>query len=353
MSAPTFEDIFHDGMAQVRDALASAPGAAREEAQEVLDSDELVKKVVDIVTPVMDERFRKKYYRNMIIGVGVLLAIFGVTILIAFNQIASVAAVNAATNTDQDAAIARSEQTISAFRAQLDAANVVLVGLGLDPIDAPQNPEPGSVGQAELINAAATATTLASLPREVFVNPDPSVIAQAVASYMLANPINVDPQLVINAVADYFAANQEQFRGLSGTNGVDGGEGPQGPPPSAEQIQAAFRDEVAANPQLLCPLGGTYGDRTIALANGGSTVQFGCFANDTAPPDNGGVLDPGEEVAPGNTGEGGAATPSPTPGGTEDPTLAPQPSGEPSADPPVPTPTPTEPDVLDDLLGVG
>lgn len=352
MSAPTFEDIFSDGMAQVRDALDRAPDAAREEVQQILDSDELVSRVV----PIIEKRLRKQY-RTIIIGMGVLLAIVVTAGAIAFNQIANVAMVNAATNTNQDAAIQRSQVSISAFEQQLDEANKKLVAQGLPPVQGPTDAQPGTPQQAQLSVAAATASTLASLPREVFVKPDATALAGAVADYVRANPIGVDPQLVINTVADYFTTNAAQFRGATGPQGP---AGPAGPPVTAADIRQAFRDEVAANPNLLCSQGGTYSQRTLALANGGSTQNFGCFGNDTDPPGTGGggggggtAADPGG--TPGNTGGGGAATPPPATGGSTDPTptTAPETPQETPSTAPVPEPAPSDSGILDDLLGVG
>lgn len=316
-SAPPFEQQFRDGMAFVRDALSHAPEATREEVKQVLDSKELVERVVNIVVPLMDRRFRLKYYRNMILGVGVLLVIFGGAFLFAFQKINAVATENAI----QDIALARTQATIDSFEQQLQAANAKLVAQGLPPVPAPSDVQPDTPEQAQLINAAATASTLASLPPTAFRDPDPAVIASAVANYLKVNPPVIDPDLVIKAVADYFEANPDAFRG------------PAGPPPTAEEIQAAFRDEIARNPQILCPLGGTYGQRSVELSGGGSTTQFGCF---------------GEDVPPLDTGGGGTVEPTPTP--------TPEPTSEPSSEPtPTTTPEPTQGsgEVLGDLLGTG
>jgi hypothetical protein len=375
MTAPPlpFDDRVAAGLAQIEEALRQAPGAAREETRQVLDSDELVKRVVNIVTPVMDERFRKKYYRSMIIGVGILLAIFAVAVTAAFQQIAQVASINAATNTDQDAAISRSQVSIGAFQQQLDEANKKLIAQGLPPIPGPTDAQPGTPQQAQLSVAAATASTLAAIPKDSLASPSAASLAQAVADYMQAHPAGVDPSLIIGAVADYFAANQDSLRGPAGADGADGvpgPSGPAGPPPTAEQIQVAFRDEIANNPQLLCPVGGTYSGRTVALANGGSTQQFGCFGEDTAapPPDTGGGGGGGNDQGgasegeqPGNSDGGGAAVPPARNdnGGQvqEAPTQAPETVQEqpPVTSAPEPTPTTTEepPTLLDDLLGVG
>jgi hypothetical protein len=215
MTAPPlpFDDRVAAGLAQIEEALRQAPGAAREETKQVLDSDELVKRVANIVTPLMDARFRRKYYRNMIFGVGILLAIFAVAMVAAFQQISDVANTNAATNTDQDAAIARSQVSITAFQQQLEEANKKLVAQGLPPVLAPADVAPGTPQQAQLSVAAATASTLAAIPKASLASPSAAALAGAVADYMQTHPVSVDPSLVIGAVADYFAAHQDALRG--------------------------------------------------------------------------------------------------------------------------------------------
>jgi hypothetical protein len=323
---PQFEDIVAQGLADVRVALEEMPDATRAEVKQVLDSDELVTRVVNIVLPVMDEQFRKKYYRKIIFAVGGLLVFFAIATAIAFNQIAKVAAINAQTNTNQDAAIERSQISIGAFQDQLAQANAKLAEQGLPTIQAPGNVQPGTPEQAQLSVAAATASTLANLPREVLVKPEPADIAKAVSDYIVANPVPIPPDQIINAVATYMASNQEALRGPEGKNGP---AGPPGDPPSAEEIRAAFRAEVAANPQVLCPQGGEYSSKVVLLANGNSAEQTTCFGPEVPPPSG--------------TGGGGILTPDPNAGPT---TAPPAPGGgvtQPppaTSDPPTPTTTP-------------
>jgi hypothetical protein len=354
MTAPPFEKIFSDGLAQVRDALNHAPQAARAEVQQVLDSDELVSRVVNIVVPVMDNRFRRRYYRSIILGVGALLLIFATAMFIGFDRINTIAAANAS----QDAALARTESTIAAFQAQLDEANIRLVAQGLPPVQGPVDAQPGTREQAELINAAATASTLASLPPQVLVRPTATELAAAVAAFVQGNPIAVSPEQIIAGVAAYLAENPPE-PGRQGDPGRDGVPGPPGPPPTVEEIRQAFRDEIATNPNLLCPLGGAYGSREMMLANGGSTTEFSCFGSDTVPPGTGGGGDPGTTDpggTPGNTDGGGAATPpSSNDGGviTTPPTAPPAagpPAGAPQDADPAPAPEP-DPGFLGNLLG--
>lgn len=334
MTAPPFEDTLNDGMAQLRRALDHAPEAAREEVKQVLDSDELVTRVVNIVVPVMDDRFRRKYYRSMIIGVGVLLTIFAVSMIAAFQQIGTVAT-GLASN---DAAIQRSQATIAAFQDQLNLANDKLKAQGLPTVQGPTGTvEPGTPEQAKLINAAATASTLASLPKEQLIYPTAAQLAAAVATYIQANPVVVPPDQIIAGVAAYLERNPVPA-GKDGAPGEPGKTGAPGPPPTAAEIRQAFRDEVVANPNLLCPLGGSYGSRTVALADGGSTEHFGCFGANSAPPPT--TTAPAPAPAP-------AAPNQPAP--TTTPAAGPQGGAvQPTAAPP---PT-TTPNVLNDLLGV-
>lgn len=278
MTAPT-HDRLEDGMGQLRDALDQAPQAAREEVKQSLAD-----------TVVTLGRQQKLYMRVTLALVTLLLLIFAGAMIIVFNRI----------NT-QDRALTRTEGTIQAFQAQLDAANKKLVASGLPPVQAARDPVPGSADDAKLSTAAATATTLAALPKEVLIKPTATELAQAVASYMLANPITVPSDQIIASLAAYLAAHPIP-------PGLAGPTGPPGRTPTAEEISAAFRQEVAANPQILCPLGGTYGNREVLLVGGGSTQQFGCFGADQGAPSGstGGTTTnpPDTSVAP---------TPTPTP----------------------------------------
>lgn len=305
MSTPTAvlgDDPLARSLEELRLVMEAAPAAAEQVAK-------------DAAVEALDRRW-KRLYVNTIFGVGVVLVVFLVGILILLSRLGTLGA----QVTDQDAAIQRSVTSIAAFQKQLDDANAKLISQGLPPVSAPTNVAPGTPDQAKLSVAAATATTLASLPKQTVTNPGTTVdlaaaSARAVADYFAANPVVTNgptPQQVIDGVAAYFASHPLP----AGPQGPSGPAGPPGPPPTSEEITDAFRREVSANPQVLCPIGGTYSSREIALAAGGSTTQFGCFGGDSAPPPSsaGGSGGGGDTSGgAGNAGEGAAATPSPEP----------------------------------------
>lgn len=319
------------GLSQLRKVMEDTPAAAEQAA-----------------VMALNQRWRKLYLRTIAAVVLVLLIFVGAG-WYTFNRLGLLSG----QVSGQDAAIQRSEQTIAAFEGQLATANDKLRALGLPTVAGPVSPAPGSPQQAELINAASVASTLAAIggdasPIGVSGDQVAKAVAGQLALYMQDNPVAVPTDAVIAAVADYIAANQEILRGPKGLTGDQGPQGDQGPPgatPTAEEIRAAFREEVAANPNLLCPVGGTYGARTLALADGGTTEQFGCFGNDTGP--SGPGPDPGPDPGTGgNAGGDGAATPPPpTPGGTTAPetpqgTTAPTATTEPAPPPETTTQAP-------------
>lgn len=314
MSAPPVEPPELEGMRAVRHAfeeiVTQQPKAARDEVKRYLNSDEMAQKVAALIIPAMDKRFDKRYWPRIILGVGGLFILVLILAIIGINIISAQQATTNARFQSQDAALQRSQDTIAAFQAQLESSNKQLIAKGLQPVQGPTGVvEPGSVDQAKLINAAAVASTLTKVPDVTKISP--ADLAKAVADYVATNPITIPPDLIISGLATYLADHPIPA----------GPKGDTGPPPTADEIRAAFRDEVAANPQLLCPLGGVYGEKVLTLASGGTASQFGCFGPESAPPDT-----------------------SPPPDTTQpqpQPTTDPVPSVVPSPEGATPTPEPT------------
>jgi hypothetical protein len=316
---------FLNGLDKLRQVLEDTPAAAEAAAVQALN-----------------KRWRKLYMRT-IAGVVAVMLLFGFGLWIVLDRVGAIGL----KLTDQDAAIARSVSSISSFEDQLKVANAKLVAQGLPPVQGPVNAQPGTPQQAELSTAAATASTLASLPKEVLVKPNAADLAQAVASYIQVNPIVVSPEQIIAGVAAYFQANpiKNGVDGKTGEQGIQGVPGERGSPPTAEEIRQAFRDEVQANPQLLCPQGGTYSSRNVLTQSGGvnhSTPQFGCFGDDgevAAPPP-----DPVLPIVPSGTNSGGGAAATSPPASTGGTAPAPQGSQEPPVTPVQPDPAPVTPE---------
>jgi hypothetical protein len=368
MTAPPLGDLMH-GLELLRRAAEDAPQAARDEATQVLDSDELVKRV----TAILNERW-KRDYRKTIVAVGVLFAFVLGGALLLLSSLGQIQT----KNTSQDQAIQRSQIVLNGFQAQLDEANKQLVAKGLPPVDAPRDPVPGSAEDAQLRTAAATASTLARVT-EVGKTPNAQDVAGAVADYVRSNPaVATDPGQVIEQVAAYLAvhptapgpagppgaagvpgssgvagapgeqggvgtpgtpgtpgtAGAPGQDGAAGTAGEQGPAGPAGNPPSAGEIRSAFRSEIADNPNLLCVLGGTYGSRDLALSDGGHVTQFGCFG--TSHSGGGQQDDPPPPTSDGG-GSGGSGG-SDSSDDQDPPTLTP----DPSPDPETPAETPAE-----------
>lgn len=190
---------------------------------------------------------------------------------------------------------ANTQLTLDGFKAQLDAANAKLTSQGLPPVLGPVNPQPGTAGQADLITAAGTASTLASLPQQVLLHPSAAELANAVAAFKADHPeaFQPSPDQLISGIANYLtgylathppATGAPGVPGTPGVAGKDGVPGTPGRPPTETEIRVAFRDEVAANPNLLCSSGGVYGVRSLALSNGGSVDSFGCYGAAQGPP---------------------------------------------------------------------
>lgn len=289
MSTPTPTSIIppplplerlNSGIDGLRKTINQVPAAAERAAVDALDSK-------------WTQRRRKEL---LIIALMMLFVVTGGVVVgtIIFQRVAAT-----------QSAVISSQRTLDSFKAQLDAANLKLISQGLPPVAAPINPQPGTAGQAELVVAAGTASTLASLPKQVLVKPTAADLAAAVAAYVQANPQigQPTPDQIIGGLASYFATHPVPagasgtpgLNGLPGHDGATGPVGPAGPPPTEDQIRTAFRAEVNANPNLLCPSGGVYGVRSLALANGGAVASYGCYG------DAQGVPGPTTEPAPSTT----------------------------------------------------
>lgn len=282
MSAPPFERTLAEGMGRLRDALRHAPEAARDEARQVMESDELVDRVLGILVPTMDQRFRRKYYPRMMFGLVIILLIMAVGGTIIFNQLSMVNSKTAADLAAQSISLKQQESTLTAFQQQLDIANAKLIAQGQPPVASPPDPQPNAPDQVRLATAAATASTLAQLPATKLAKPNADDLGKAIADYLVLHPVTPlgpTPDQISAGLATYFADHPVK----PGPAGPTGSPGPSGPPPTSDEIMAAFTKAAATNPQILCPRG-TYGSRQLMLVGGGSTMQYGCFGDDVPPP---------------------------------------------------------------------
>lgn len=243
---------------QLREIINSTPEAV---AAEAVTLDQLT---------AFGKDLKKSIYRQVIVGVGILLLV----VILAFGLNASrIGALGSAVN-DQGATLREQTAVLDGLQVQLDSANSQLMAKGLPPVTAPRDPVPGSADDARLRVAAATATTLNALPREVVRTNGMSsaqlagAAAKAVNEYFVANPIvasGVSPQQVADGVAKYFAAHPV----------------PKAAAPTSGQIMDSFIQAVRANPQSLCASGGTYGKQKVVTVDDNgvtrSTIQYGCF----------------------------------------------------------------------------
>jgi hypothetical protein len=148
-------------------------------------------------------------------------------------------------------------------------------------------PTPGTAPDSDVIVASAAARVLASLPD---MTPSATVLGQAVARYVAANPVTPaqpTPGQISSALAGYFTTNPPPkgdtgATGSPGTNGSQGemgerGEkGDKGDPPSAEEIESAVGQYFADHPEALCPRGGSIAQLRVQLADGGSADTWQC-----------------------------------------------------------------------------
>lgn len=147
------------------------------------------------------------------------------------------------------------ERTRQAIEA-LEKANKDLQARGQQPVV-----PPADLQSEETLVAAASARVLANLPPAPM--PTGEQVGNAVASYMITNPVSVSPSLVAQQVSAYLTANppapgRQGEPGTSGTPGTPGEKGEQGIPgepghtPTADEIMAVFNEAAAQNPDLLC-----------------------------------------------------------------------------------------------------
>lgn len=250
------------GARLMSEALGAAPALARLEARQevrkVIGSPELDEHVVQL----LDSRFNRQYRPRLVLTIGLLMTAL---CSLFYFLITSQVAINTQLTTDH--------AEIAALQATLTTSNIKLEAQGLPPVTAPSDPQPGTPDQVKLITAAATASTLASLPPTVLKDPNADDLGKAVADYMahhatdLYGPLS---QHLIDNLAQYMATNKTVVRVTV--------------PPTAAEITKAFTAALGANPQLLCPRGGTYGSRQLALSNGGNVVQYGCYGTDIPAP---------------------------------------------------------------------
>lgn len=166
-------------------------------------------------------------------------------------------------------------------KAAGDKANAELANRGQPQVPIPQ---PGTNLDAEVITASATARVLASLPD---FHPTPDQLGQAVAVYLMRNPLSATPLQIATSLAAYFAVTpppsgpagptgESGVPGQPGKTGQPGAKGDPAPPPTAEQIQAAFVQYVHDHPDVLCPSGGNFSQLSLRLADGGSADSWQC-----------------------------------------------------------------------------
>lgn len=141
------------------------------------------------------------------------------------------------------------KRTREAIQA-LEEANRDLQRRGQQPVAPPAEPEAG-----EALVAAAAARVLANLPPAPM--PTSEQVGNAVASYMVTNPVSVPASLVASQVVAYLTANppppgEKGDPGTPGVNGEKGDDGAPGHTPTAEEIMAVFNQAAAQNPDLLC-----------------------------------------------------------------------------------------------------
>lgn len=171
-----------------------------------------------------------------------------------------------------------------------DAANAKLEQRGQPPVPIP---EPGTGADIEVIVNTATARVLASIP-----DPRPSAadLGEAVARYLADNPPGPTPGQISAALAGYLVTNPPPSGAAGapcdpiarpecrGPQGDPGPPGEAGRPPTAEEIQAAVGDYIRTNPDVLCPLGGSFAAVRVALATGGSADTWTCVVTEYPPP---------------------------------------------------------------------
>ena len=167
-------------------------------------------------------------------------------------QISSLRAERTAEQVKTEAEQKTTRQAIEA----LEKANRDLQARGQQPVSPPADPQ-----SDEALVAAASARVLANLPPAPM--PTDQQVGNAVATYMVTNPVAVSPALIAAQVSAYLAANPPPAgeKGESGQDGEKGEKGDQGEPgkdgadgraPTPEEVMAVFNAAAAQNPDLLC-----------------------------------------------------------------------------------------------------
>ncbi|MFD5089310.1 hypothetical protein ACFWMR_01820 [Amycolatopsis thailandensis] len=193
-----------------------------------------------------------------------------------------------------DADVTRLQQAQEA-KVSGDRANAELAQRGQPQVPIPV---PGTTSDTDVIVSAAAARVLASLP-----DPQPTAaeLGAAIARYVAEHPITPaqpTPGQISSALAGYFTTNPppKGEMGETGTSGIPGADGSKGEkgdrgekgdkgdPPTVEQIQEAFAQYVRDNPDVLCPLGGSFMQLRLRLENGGAADTYQCVVATYPPP---------------------------------------------------------------------
>lgn len=174
-----------------------------------------------------------------------------------------------------------------AFDAAKDA-NAVLSSRGQAPVPVPSPDFNDATGT---IVAAATARVLASID----THPSAAQLGQAIADYLVANPITPAgpaPGSIAAAVGAYLAVNppapgEQGETGETGPEGAPGKDGADGHTPTAQEIQDAFVAYVTAHPDViriaLCGTGQDFQTaKELVGADGTRYTLFGCIISTTA-----------------------------------------------------------------------
>lgn len=171
------------------------------------------------------------------------------------------------------------------------AANAELQRRGQAPVDVP---DPQDADPSEVLVASATAHVLADLARTGAARLTPAEYGAGIASYLRENPITPvgpSPSQIAEFLAGYLATNPPPSgpsgptgpTGPTGPSGEPGQTGQQGPPPTAEQIQSAFLDLIARQPDTLCPRGGVFALVEGAVTAAGTAYSHWTCLVDTTP----------------------------------------------------------------------
>lgn len=202
----------------------------------------------------LGEELSHKADRREVTRAGVVAACAAAALAIIVSLLASyqIVGLEAQRTAEQARVSAEQERTRQAI-SSLEEANRELRERGQQPVSPPADMQDG-----EAVVAAAAARVLAALPPAPM--PTAQQVVDAVASYLITNPVDVSPSLIATQVSAYLTANppaqgEKGDQGEPGTPGAEGQKGDPGEPghtPTAEEIMALFNQTVAQNPDLLC-----------------------------------------------------------------------------------------------------